>query len=70
MRKFIPILILTFSCLTIQAQKKERTKQVAAPKEDQSDQLLSKVKYRSIGPYRGGRSAAVAGSYKNRTTFY
>lgn len=70
MRKFIPILILSLCCLTTQAQKKERTKQVAAPKEDQSDQLLSKVKYRSIGPYRGGRSAAVAGSYKNRTTFY
>lgn len=70
MRKILSILVLSICCLQVQAQKKERVKQVAIPKEDVSDQLLSKVKYRSIGPYRGGRSAAVAGSYKNRTTFY
>lgn len=28
------------------------------------------LKYRSIGPFRGGRSAAVTGSYKHRNTFY
>lgn len=70
MRKILSILVLSICCLQVQAQKKERVKQVAIPKDDVSDQLLSKVKYRSIGPYRGGRSAAVAGSYKNRTTFY
>ena len=32
--------------------------------------LLSKVSYRLVGPWRGGRSAAVAGSYRNRNTFY
>ncbi|WP_462249910.1 WD40/YVTN/BNR-like repeat-containing protein [Ferruginibacter sp.] len=32
--------------------------------------LLSKTKYRSIGPYRGGRSGAVAGDTKNKNTFY
>jgi photosystem II stability/assembly factor-like uncharacterized protein len=36
----------------------------------QDSTLLSKVKYRSIGPYRGGRSGAVCGSYKNKNTFY
>ena len=70
MRKILSILVLSICCLQVQAQKKERVKQVAIPKEDVSDELLTKVKYRSIGPYRGGRSAAVAGSYKNRTTFY
>lgn len=70
MRKILSILVLSICCLQVQAQKKERVKQVAIPKEDISDELLKKVKYRSIGPYRGGRSAAVAGSYKNRTTFY
>ncbi len=34
------------------------------------DVLFSKMKYRLVGPFRGGRSAAVAGSYKNRNTFY
>lgn len=31
---------------------------------------MKNVKYRLIGPFRGGRSAAVAGSYSNKTTFY
>ncbi|MEY3432444.1 MAG: hypothetical protein RL131_380, partial [Bacteroidota bacterium] len=32
--------------------------------------LLTNVKYRLIGPFRGGRSGAVAGSYKTKNTFY
>lgn len=32
--------------------------------------LLSKVKYRLVGPFRGGRSAAVTGSFHNKNTFY
>lgn len=32
--------------------------------------LLSKMKYRMVGPFRGGRSAAVAGDYKQKNTFY
>jgi photosystem II stability/assembly factor-like uncharacterized protein len=32
--------------------------------------LFSEVKYRLVGPFRGGRSAAVAGSYINNNTFY
>jgi photosystem II stability/assembly factor-like uncharacterized protein len=32
--------------------------------------LLSKTKFRSIGPYRGGRSGAVIGDTKNKNVFY
>src|SRR5947207_7672984 len=32
--------------------------------------LLSKVKYRLVGPFRGGRSGAVGGDYKQKNTFY
>ena len=32
--------------------------------------LFQKLKYRLIGPFRGGRSGAVTGSYKNKNTFY
>ncbi len=32
--------------------------------------LFSKTQFRSIGPYRGGRSAAVCGDFKNKQTFY
>ena len=30
----------------------------------------SSTKYREIGPFRGGRSGAAAGSYKSKNTFY
>ncbi len=52
-----------FSFLATTAQKK-------AVVTDSDSVLLSKTKYRLIGPWRGGRSGAVAGSYKNRNTFY
>src|SRR5215211_6192735 len=32
--------------------------------------FFSEMKYRLIGPFRGGRSGAVTGSYKNKNTFY
>jgi photosystem II stability/assembly factor-like uncharacterized protein len=40
------------------------------PKSDPDSVFYSKMKYRLVGPWRGGRSAAVAGSYKNKNTFY
>ena len=55
-----------FNCLA--AQKKNAATNIVAPDNDST--FFSKVKYRLIGPFRGGRSAAVAGSYKNKNTFY
>ncbi len=55
------------------AQKKDKAKSPAPVvlKEDNSDSVLvSKVRYRQVGPFRGGRSGAVAGSYKSKNTFY
>ena len=56
----------------IQAQKQDTKKTVATPAvaADPFNILFSKLKYRLAGPFRGGRSAAVAGSFKNKTTFY
>lgn len=55
------------------AQKTNKVKS-ASPvtvKQDNSDSVLySRQRYRLVGPFRGGRSGAVAGSYKNRNTFY
>ncbi len=48
------------------AQKKQ--KPVLASNEDSI--LLSKTKYRLVGPFRGGRSGTVAGDYKDKNTFY
>ena len=67
MRKIVFILTL-LSFTTTFAQKKITQKPAA--KADQDSILLSKVSYRLVGPWRGGRSAAVAGSYKNKNVFY
>lgn len=55
------------------AQKKDKTKTPApaVTREDNTDSVFySKVRYRQVGPFRGGRSGAVTGSYKNKNTFY
>src|SRR4026207_346909 len=64
------LLLLAFLSLTIIsfAQKTKTAQPTSASNEDEV--LFSKLKYRLIGPFRGGRSAAVAGSYKNKNTFY
>ncbi|MBK9569714.1 MAG: glycosyl hydrolase [Chitinophagaceae bacterium] len=67
MRKLIFLLfILAFTAT--QAQKIKPAVPVATEYFDSV--LLSKTKYRLIGPWRGGRSGAVSGSYKNKNTFY
>jgi photosystem II stability/assembly factor-like uncharacterized protein len=49
----------------------QRKKTVAATKAPNYDSLLfANTQYRLIGPWRGGRSAAVAGSFTNRQTFF
>jgi photosystem II stability/assembly factor-like uncharacterized protein len=67
MRKVSLLLILLFSFIIINAQKKTSTKPVPV---NTDSILLTKMNYRLIGPWRGGRSGAVAGSYKNKNTFY
>lgn len=65
-------LLLLLACtpmLIVNAQRKTAAT-AATPSNDTDSILLSKVKYRLVGPWRGGRSAAVAGSYKNKNTFY
>lgn len=62
MQRFLGLLLL-FIATAAWAQKKGETA-------TESDPFLSNVKYRAIGPFRGGRSAAVAGSYQAKNTFY
>ena len=69
------ILLLSVSATNqVIAQKKEAKKTVAtapaAPALSPDSVLFSEVKYRLVGPFRGGRSAAVTGSYVNNNTFY
>jgi photosystem II stability/assembly factor-like uncharacterized protein len=62
MLKFTLAAIISTFCLAANAQPKKTTADDSA--------FFSKTKYRLIGPWRGGRSAAVAGSYKSKNTFY
>ncbi|MBD0297049.1 MAG: glycosyl hydrolase, partial [Flavisolibacter sp.] len=64
MRLFLLSLSL-FSFLMVPAQKKA----TSSPANDDSV-FFKNIKYRLVGPFRGGRSAAVSGSYRNKNTFY
>jgi photosystem II stability/assembly factor-like uncharacterized protein len=65
MRKLL-FCIPVFLAFTVVAQKKKSNTASDSP----GDDLLSKVNYRLVGPFRGGRSGSVAGSYNNKNTFY
>lgn len=67
MRKLSLLLVTTGIVLSITAQK---NKQPLTPAVKPDDGIVSKLKYRLIGPFRGGRSGAVTGSFKNKNTFY
>ena len=69
------ILLLSVSATTqVNAQKstakKAAVSSTVAPSLNSDSILFSEVKYRLVGPFRGGRSAAVTGSYVNNNTFY
>ncbi len=75
MRKIFLLLIFFSILFSLSAQKtlpaaKQVNPVAPAARENKEEVLFKNLKYRLIGPFRGGRSAAVAGSYKNRTTFY
>jgi len=66
-------LLIAGASLIVSAQQKKQTKPTMAATPsvvDEADVLFSKLKYRLVGPFRGGRSAAVTGSRVNKNTFY
>ncbi|GAC1438022.1 MAG: hypothetical protein NVSMB63_00890 [Sediminibacterium sp.] len=74
MRKiFLLLQAITLLTFPVWSQKKEKARPgipVAAKQPDTDSAFYAKIKYRLVGPFRGGRSGAVTGSYKNKTTFY
>jgi len=58
------------SFVLAQAQKKKTAAQPVATTSTVDATLFKNVNYRLIGPFRGGRSGAVTGSYKSKNTFY
>jgi photosystem II stability/assembly factor-like uncharacterized protein len=66
-------LLIAGASFIVSAQQKKQTKPTMAATPsviDEADVLFSKLKYRLVGPFRGGRSAAVTGSRINKNTFY
>jgi photosystem II stability/assembly factor-like uncharacterized protein len=55
--------------LSAHAQSKQKQIQKTTPAETDSV-FFASLKYRLVGPFRGGRSGAVAGAYRNRNVFY
>jgi photosystem II stability/assembly factor-like uncharacterized protein len=66
--RYLLLLVTLFSFFNLSAQRKKST--VTSNNVTADSLIFSKTKYRLVGPFRGGRSAAVAGSFKNRNTFY
>src|SRR5665647_980843 len=66
MKKIILFSISTLLISICFAQKKQKT----APALNEDSILLSKTKYRLVGPFRGGRSGTVCGDYNDKNTFY
>lgn len=67
MRNFGLFLLTIFFTVNAQSQKKSSAKSITS---NTDSVLFSKLNYRLIGPFRGGRSAAATGSYKNKNTFF
>lgn len=68
MKKIVLLFSWILSMLLASGQVKKNT---LVSREINDDSLFfSKIKYRELGPFRGGRSGAVAGSYKDKNTFY
>jgi photosystem II stability/assembly factor-like uncharacterized protein len=64
---------LIFACalLSVVISFAQKTKPASSQSKADSDSaFFLKLKYRLVGPWRGGRSGAVTGSYKNKNTFY
>jgi photosystem II stability/assembly factor-like uncharacterized protein len=66
MQRILFLSFLFFLSFQGEAQKTRAPQQ----QRDTDSVFISKMKYRLVGPFRGGRSAAVAGSYRNKNTFY
>ncbi len=68
MRKILFLLGIICATAPLPAQKTKPA--VSSTAGDKEEDLFKNLKYRLIGPFRGGRSAAVAGSFANKNTFY
>ena len=65
-KKYSVLLICSFMSISLSAQKRKKKVNTSQP----TAALYSSLKYRELGPFRGGRSAAVAGVPGKPNTYY
>ena len=70
MKKSIFLLLLLSLSTAIFAQKKSKSTINSSLNYEYDSVLYTNLKYREIGPFRGGRSAAVVGDLKEKNVFY
>jgi len=71
MTRILLVFLSLCSFVSVEAQKKKAVETKAVTSSSVYDEtLLKNVNYRLLGPFRGGRSAAVSGSYKQKNIFY
>lgn len=71
MTRILLVFLSLCSFVSVEAQKKKAVETKALTSSSLYDEtLLKNINYRLLGPFRGGRSAAVSGSYKQKNTFY
>lgn len=69
-RLFFLLVFTSCTLISVGQKNKKKAEPVATVSNAWTTDLYSSLQYRLIGPWRGGRSAAVAGSYKHKQTFY
>ncbi len=68
--KKAPLLLLLLFCFTINNHAQRRKKTTAPAKTILQDSLFQGLKWRNIGPFRGGRSVACSGVVGQPMTYY
>jgi photosystem II stability/assembly factor-like uncharacterized protein len=64
------LLLLILSGIFSFAYSQKKIQKISQNTLNTDSVFFSKIKYRLVGPFRGGRSGAVTGSYTNKNTFY
>ncbi len=67
MKKILSLIILLTFSFDSQSQRKKKKKNINS---NHISYEIPNLKWRSIGPYRGGRASSVAGTSKSKSTYY
>ena len=70
MRKLITITLFAFFTFSLTAQKQKKTEETRSAAAINYDSVFQSLKWRCIGPFRGGRANAICGVPGNEQTFF